>query len=85
MEHMDVSRLWDLSGRKLEEFYLLVFVWSPTSERWLDRTGRKKLHSLEYCPRCTFWICNNWIAGIMAVWYSRCVLKTKITEKCTYK
>ena len=34
-ELMDVSRLWDLNKRKIEELlYLLVFVWSPRSERW---------------------------------------------------
>ena len=32
-ELMDVSRLWDLSEKEVEELlYLLVFVWSPRSE-----------------------------------------------------
>ena len=32
-ELMDVSRLWDLNEKKVEELlYLLVFVWSPRSE-----------------------------------------------------
>ena len=39
-ELMDVSGLWDLNEKKVEEMlYLLVFVWSPRSERW---PGRKK-------------------------------------------
>ena len=34
-ELMNVSRLWDLNEQKVEEFLcLLVFVWSPRSERW---------------------------------------------------
>ena len=33
-ELMDVSGLWDLNEKKVEELlYLLVFVWSPRSER----------------------------------------------------
>ena len=32
-ELMDVSGLWDLNEKKVEELlYLLVFVWSPRSE-----------------------------------------------------
>ena len=35
VELMDVSRLWDLNEKKVEELlHLLVFVWSPRSERW---------------------------------------------------
>ena len=34
-ELMNVSGLWDLNEQKVEELlYLLVFVWSPRSERW---------------------------------------------------
>ena len=34
-ELMDVSGLWDLNKKKVEELlYLLVFVWSPRSEGW---------------------------------------------------
>ena len=34
-ELMDVSELWDLNKKKVEEFlYLLVIVWSPRSEVW---------------------------------------------------
>ena len=33
-ELMDVSGLWNLNNKKVEELlYLLVFVWSPRSER----------------------------------------------------
>ena len=33
LELMDVSGLWDLNKKKVEELlYLLVFVWSPRSE-----------------------------------------------------
>ena len=32
---MDVSGLWDLNEKKVEELHnLLVFVWSPRSEGW---------------------------------------------------
>ena len=32
-ELMDVSGLWDLNEKKVEELlYLLVFIWSPRSE-----------------------------------------------------
>ena len=35
VELMNVSGLWDLNELKVEELlYLLVFVWSPRSERW---------------------------------------------------
>ena len=34
-EPMDVSELWGLNEKKVEEsLYLLVFVWSPRSEEW---------------------------------------------------
>ena len=34
-ELMNVSGLWDLNEQRVEEFLrLLVFVWSPKSERW---------------------------------------------------
>ena len=34
-ELMDVSGLWNLNDKKVEELlYLLVFVWSPRSEGW---------------------------------------------------
>ena len=34
-ELMDVSGLWGLNEKKVEELlYLLVFVWSPRSEGW---------------------------------------------------
>ena len=34
-ELMDVSGLWSLNEKKVEELhYILVFVWSPRSERW---------------------------------------------------
>ena len=34
-ELMDVSGLWDLNEKKVEELLcLLVFVWSPRSEGW---------------------------------------------------
>ena len=40
-ELMDVSRLWGLNKRKVEELiFLLVLVWSPRSEGW---SSMKKL------------------------------------------
>ena len=34
-ELMNVSGLWDLNEQKIQEYLcLLVFVWSPRSERW---------------------------------------------------
>ena len=34
-ELMDISGLWDLNEKKVEELlYLLVFAWSPRSEGW---------------------------------------------------
>ena len=34
-ELMDVSGLWDMNNKKLEELlYLIVFVWSPRIEVW---------------------------------------------------
>ena len=34
-ELMNVSRLWDLDEKKVEELLcLIVFVWSPRRERW---------------------------------------------------
>ena len=34
-ELMDVSGLWNLNNKKVEELlYLLVFIWSPRSEKW---------------------------------------------------
>ena len=39
-ELMNVSGLWDLNKQKVEELLcLLVFVWSPRSERWLKVLG----------------------------------------------
>ena len=35
VELMNVSELWDLNEKRVDELlYLLVYVWSPGSERW---------------------------------------------------
>ena len=72
-ELMDVSRLWSLNEREVEE---LLFLWSLSGvlevNDGLDRTGMKKyiktakFHALECGPGCTSWICNNWTAGLTA-------------------
>ena len=42
-ELMNVSGLQDLNEEKVEELvYLLVFVWSPRSERWPRQDRQKK-------------------------------------------
>ena len=71
---MDVSGLCDLDEKKVEELlYILVFVWSPRSERWPSRTGMKKqiktakFSAMECGPGCNSWICNKWTAGRRAV------------------
>ena len=66
-------RVMGLKWEKVQELlYLLVFVWSPRSKGWPDRTGMKKqikmqwFHAQECAHECTSWICNKWTAGLKA-------------------
>ena len=84
-ELMDVSGLWDLNEKKVEELlYLLVFGVLEAKYDQVRKIDKKRqqLHALERATGCTSWICNNWTAGVTAV-DTRCwILVQKLHRVC---